>query len=181
MRWALRWQGPQRPWVPPPPVTGSQPWPNVRQLGKVAFITALQSIVAAHFSHPAVIIIILQTHQIQQLSDLSDGFFSFCTLGIHPWCITCCLYGVTQRASEIYIANPIWQLIYILWQGISNRHHWLQALSSAFPFLGCRKDSFSPACHTGNVPSTSASCTNKERNTPQIALSISRREPPDIP
>lgn len=110
------------------------------------------------------------------LSDsFGDSFLSLHvehTSGMH---YACRLHGAAHRASGLYMANLMWQLIYILWQDTSNRHHWLQAFSSALLFLVSWKESFGPLRVT-SLCLLSACCSNKERDTAQIALSINRGE-----
>lgn len=169
------------PSLSPPSVTGSNPWPNVRHFKS-----------SCSLSQPHLQGNLFRRDHYHSSNSLNlttewfcfDEYFSLCTLSIYPAFHFMLSELHKEQVGFTYIANLLWQLIHILWQDTSNRHHWLQAPSSAFLFLGCSWDSFSPPRHTDAIPSASLSwsCTNKERNTPLIALSISQGQPPpDIP
>ncbi len=143
MRLELRQQGPWGPWVSL--YDGSHPWPNVLS---PAWWSGFHH--GTSKPHCCSLSLLKDSHLAWYHSSESrisvTGLFAWwlyflCTLSIHPaciagWMLSCRLYGITNRANGIYMVNLMWQLIYILWQDTSNRHHWLQALSFAFLFLG---------------------------------------------
>lgn len=99
MRWELRWQCPRGSRVPPQRQVQTHAlmysslvkWYSSRHFKASSLLTFSSPICKE--SHPAAIIIILETPKIHQLNDLFDDYVSLCTLSIHPACVTCRLYG----------------------------------------------------------------------------------------